>query len=175
MGRLRCPACGHPESRVLDSRPVQEQRVIRRRRECEACGNRFTTYERHEEPPLLVVKKDMRRESFDSQKIIRGLLRACERRPVSMADIEALAADVERELRRRGSEEVSSREIGELVMDRLKGLDEVAYVRFASVYRQFRDLEDLEREVKRLRTDREANRGTDRQPSLFDLGEDERK
>lgn len=172
---MRCPACGHPDSRVLDSRPVQDQRVIRRRRECEICGNRFTTYERHEEPPLVVVKKDLSREAFDIQKLIRGLVRACERRPVSMSEIEGLAADVERAVRRRGSEEISSRAIGELVMDRLKALDEVAYVRFASVYRQFRDLEDLEREVERLRSDRELRRERSRQPSLFEPGEDEGK
>jgi len=158
---------------VLDSRPVQDQRVIRRRRECEACGNRFTTYEKHVEPPLVVVKKDHRREAFDAQKIVRGLVRACERRPVKVSQIEELAADVEREIRRRGSEEVPSRTVGELVMDRLKALDEVAYVRFASVYRQFRDLEELGREVERLRTDRELRQERSHQPSLFGSGEDE--
>lgn len=121
----------------------------------------------------MVVKKDHRREVFDVQKIVRGLVRACERRPVSMGEIQDLAADVEREIRRRGSDEVSSRTIGELVMDRLKALDEVAYVRFASVYRQFRDLDEFGREVERLRTDRELRQERSRQPSLFGPGEDE--
>ncbi|MEW6031630.1 MAG: transcriptional regulator NrdR [Bacillota bacterium] len=154
---MRCPLCGRPDSRVLDSRPVQEQRVIRRRRECEACGNRFTTYEKTEERPLLVVKRDGRREAFDPLKIVAGLLRACEKRPVSAADMENLAAEVEREIRRLGDEEVSSETIGELVMEKLRKLDEVAYVRFASVYRQFTDLEAFRREVDRLRR-READR-----------------
>lgn len=150
---MRCPACGHPESRVLDSRPVQDQRVIRRRRECEICEGRFTTYERFEETPLVVVKKDGRRESFDPHKITGGLLRACERRPVTVQDIEDLAASVERDIRRTGETEIQSKAIGELVMDKLKSLDEVAYVRFASVYRQFADLDAFRREVDRLRRD----------------------
>ncbi len=123
----------------------------------------------------MVIKKDQRREAFDVQKIVRGLVRACERRPVSMGQIEDLAADVEREVRRRASEEVPSRTVGELVMVRLKALDEVAYVRFASVYRQFRDLEELGREVERLRTDRLLREERSRQPSLFGPGEDEGK
>lgn len=148
---MRCPACGHPESRVLDSRPVQDQRAIRRRRECEVCEGRFTTYERLEETPLVVVKKDGRREGFDPRKISGGLFRACERRPVTAQDIEDLAASVERDIRRSGETEVQSKAIGELVMEKLKALDEVAYVRFASVYRQFADLEAFRREVDRLR------------------------
>jgi len=170
---MRCPACGRPDSRVLDSRPVQEQRTIRRRRECEACGSRFTTYERVEEPPLVVVKKDRRREAFDTQKIIRGLVRACERRPVTMNQIQDLASQVEREIRRRGHDEIPSRTIGELVMDKLKALDEVAYVRFASVYRQFTDLEEFGREVERLRGARNLSADNSRQQSLFGSEEKE--
>jgi transcriptional repressor NrdR len=165
---MRCPSCGHPDSRVLDSRPVQEQRTIRRRRECEVCGGRFTTYERVENPPLVVIKKDQLREVFDAQKIVRGLVRACERRPVTVGQIQDLASEVEREIRRRGHDEIPSRTIGELVMDKLKALDEVAYVRFASVYRQFTDLEEFGREVERLRRGRDLAQDTSRQPSLFE-------
>lgn len=170
---MRCPTCGRPDSRVLDSRPIQEQRIIRRRRECEACGSRFTTYERVEESPLAVVKKDHRREAFDAQKIVRGLVRACERRPVTMSQIQDLTAQVEREIRGRGSDEVPSRAIGELVMDKLKALDEVAYVRFASVYRQFADMEEFGREVERLRQARDVGQDKIRQPSLFGSEEKE--
>ncbi|RJQ11592.1 MAG: transcriptional repressor NrdR [Bacillota bacterium] len=148
---MRCPACGRPDSRVLDSRPAQDQRIIRRRRECEGCGNRFTTYERVEEPPLVVTKKDNRREAFDSRKIVGGLLKACEKRPVTTEAIENLAAEVEQEIRQRGYGEVPSSVVGELVMDKLRRLDKVAYVRFASVYREFKDLEEFKREVDRLR------------------------
>lgn len=148
---MRCPACGRPDTRVLDSRPVQQQRVIRRRRECEACGNRFTTYEKFEEHPLFVIKKDGRREAFDPRKIIAGLRKACEKRPVSVEEMEDLAAEIEREIRQRGYEEVPSQVVGELVMEKLRALDEVAYVRFASVYRQFAEVEEFRREVDRLR------------------------
>jgi len=141
--------------------------VIRRRRECPACGSRFTTYERVEEPALAVVKRDGSREAFDPEKIVRGVLRACERRPVSMAEIRGLAADVEREVRARGIEEIPSRVIGELVMERLKALDQVAYIRFASVYRRFAEVEDFRREVDRLRREREGPDGL-RQPRLFE-------
>lgn len=148
---MRCPACGRPDTRVLDTRPVQDRRVIKRRRECEACGERFTTYERLEEPPLVVLKSDGRREAFDRRKIVSGVLRACEKRPVSAEQIENLAAEVEREVRRLGYDEIPSKVIGELVVERLRRLDEVAYVRFASVYRRFADLEEFKREVERLR------------------------
>jgi len=148
---LRCPACGRPDTRVLDTRPVQDRRVIKRRRECEACGDRFTTYERLEESPLVVLKSDGRREAFDRRKIVSGVLRACEKRPVSVEQIENLAAEVEREVRRLGYDEIPSKVIGELVVERLRKLDEVAYVRFASVYRRFADLEEFKREVERLR------------------------
>ncbi len=148
---MRCPACGRPDTRVLDTRPVQDRRVIKRRRECEACGDRFTTYERLEESPLVVLKSDGRREAFDRRKIVSGVLRACEKRPVSVEQIENLAAEVEREVRRLGYDEIPSKVIGELVVERLRKLDEVAYVRFASVYRRFADLEEFKREVERLR------------------------
>ena len=147
---MRCPFCHHPESRVLDSRPTDEGAVIRRRRECLACGERFTTYEKVEQAPLLVVKRDGRREPFNRQKIVRGLLTACEKRPVSVEELERLALDVERELRSRFEREVTSMEIGDLVMQRLRDLDEIAYVRFASVYLQFHDLQRFREEVDRL-------------------------
>lgn len=150
---MRCPACSKPDSRVLDSRPVQDHRVIKRRRECERCGERFTTYERLEEPLLVVRKSDGRREVFDRSKVVAGVLRACEKRPVPSESIDGLAAEVERELRRRGEEEVSSQLIGELVMEHLKKLDDVAYVRFASVYRRFTDVEEFRREVEQFRKD----------------------
>jgi transcriptional repressor NrdR len=147
---VKCPSCGHPESKVLDSRPTEEGAIIRRRRECLACGERFTTYERVEARPLVVVKKDGRREAFDANKVLRGLLTACEKRPVPVATLEAMAGEVERELRGRFEREVPSREIGEIVMRRLQGLDQVAYVRFASVYRQFQDLARFKEELERL-------------------------
>lgn len=147
---MRCPFCANAESKVLDSRPTEEGAAIRRRRECLACAGRFTTYEKVEAPPLVVVKKDGRREPFDSNKVLKGLITACEKRPVSRAELEALVAGVERELRTRGEEEVSSQVIGELVMDRLRQLDEVAYVRFASVYRQFKDIQRFREELDRL-------------------------
>jgi len=154
---MRCPVCGHPESKVLDSRPTEGGSVIRRRRECLACGRRFTTHEKVEESPLVVVKKDGRREAFDRRKILDGVLRACEKRPVSLASIEGLAADVEREIRGSGEGEVASKRIGELVMERLRELDEVAYVRFASVYRQFKDINRFLEELEKL-VDRESKR-----------------
>lgn len=147
---MRCPFCHHRESRVLDSRPTDEGAVIRRRRECLACGERFTTYEKVEQAPLLVVKRDGRREPFNREKIVRGLLTACEKRPVSVDELERLAVDVERELRSRFEREVTSMEIGDLVMQRLRDLDEIAYVRFASVYLQFHDLQRFREEVDRL-------------------------
>ena len=147
---MRCPACGHVESKVLDSRPTEEGAVIRRRRECLACGERFTTYEKVEQPRFVVVKKDGRREAFSATKILGGLVKACEKRPVSMEALERLASEVERELRGRFDREVPSQQIGELVMERLRALDQVAYVRFASVYRQFQDLARFKDELERL-------------------------
>lgn len=152
---MRCPYCGFPESRVLDSRPTEDGAVIRRRRECIECQRRFTTYEKVDEPPLVVVKKDGRRERFDPDKILGGLLKACEKRPVSSERLDELVRDIEKELRSRGEREVESRLIGEMVMERLRQLDEVAYVRFASVYRQFADLHRFAEEVQRLLKERE--------------------
>lgn len=147
---MRCPFCGHGETKVLDSRPSEEGSAIRRRRECERCGRRFTTYEKIEDMPLFVVKKDGRRETFDRQKILGGLLRACEKRPVALETLEGLVDDIERELRNSLRREVASREVGEMVMQRLAALDEVAYVRFASVYRQFKDINRFMEEVVHL-------------------------
>jgi len=145
-----CPFCGHPDSKVIDSRASEENNAIRRRRECLVCQKRFTTYERIEEAPLIVIKKDQRREPFDRQKIFNGLLKACEKRPVSVACIEKITDAVERDLRNRMDQEIKSTVIGELVMKALKQADEVAYVRFASVHREFKDVETLMQELQDL-------------------------
>lgn len=147
---MRCPFCGYSDSRVIDSRPTVEGNSIRRRRECGSCGKRFTTYEKVDELPLLVVKKDGRREPFDRQKLLHGLIKACQKRPVSADKLEAVVESIERELRNTMEQEVKGQYIGELVMDSLRGLDEVAYVRFASVYREFRDAESFMEELKNL-------------------------
>lgn len=147
---MRCPYCSHPDSKVLDSRPADEGRSIRRRRECTSCLQRFTTFERVEETPLMVIKKDGTREEFSKEKIIHGLIRACEKRPVSMDTLQMLADDVEREMRNTGLAEVESNRIGEAVMERLISIDEIAYVRFASVYRQFKDITVFLKELNQL-------------------------
>ena len=147
---MRCPFCSYSESKVIDSRPAEEGSTIRRRRECLSCGKRFTTYEIMERLPLLVVKKDGRRQSFDRVKLLNGMVRACEKRPVPMAALETIVDDIEQDLQNSLEREVSSVKIGEMVMDRLKELDEVAYVRFASVYRQFKDIQSFMEELKRL-------------------------
>lgn len=147
---MRCPACHHNGTRVLDSRPSHEGRSIRRRRECEECNQRFTTFEMVEEVPLIVVKKDGTRQEFNRDKIIRGLIRACEKRPVPLETLEKIVIDVERELRGRGKNEVNSHDVGELVMERLADIDDVAYVRFASVYRQFKDINVFIKELTEL-------------------------
>ncbi len=147
---MHCPYCGHDDTRVLDSRPTDEGVSIRRRRECAMCSRRFTTYERVEETPLLVVKKDGRRESFDRQKLLKGILTACEKRPVPLSRLESLVRDLEREVRDQGIDEVPSHSLGELVMDRLQTIDPVAYVRFASVYRDFTDLRGFKDLLERL-------------------------
>lgn len=147
---MRCPFCHELETRVLDSRPAEAGSVIRRRRECSSCKRRFTTYERVEEQPLYVVKRDGRRERFNRQKILTGLVKACEKRPISLTTLEDLAEEVEREIRNTLVEEVSSTSIGDMVMDRLRTLDEVAYVRFASVYRSFTDVERFLKELESL-------------------------
>ncbi|MCG9968064.1 transcriptional regulator NrdR [Pelotomaculum terephthalicicum JT] len=147
---MRCPYCGFSDSRVLDSRPTVEGHSIRRRRECGSCGKRFTTYERVDELPLQVVKKDGRREAFNRRKLLQGLLKACQKRPVSTEKLETIVEGIERELRNTMETEAKSTYIGELVMDSLRGLDEVAYVRFASVYREFKDAESFMKELKDL-------------------------
>jgi transcriptional repressor NrdR len=151
---VRCPFCHDLENRVVDSRLGKDGDAIRRRRHCEHCGRRFTTYERVEESLPMVVKKDGRREPFERAKIVNGLKRACEKRPVSVDTIETLVDGIERQLQERGDREVSSREIGETVMRELHGLDAVAYVRFASVYRSFRDVHEFMRELEDLIAER---------------------
>ncbi len=151
---MKCPFCGHPEDKVVDSRASSEGASIRRRRECLQCGKRFTTYEEVEEQPLMVIKKDNRRERFDRKKLLAGLLKACEKRPVSMGDLEGLLDEIERELSQQFEREIPSREIGERVMRRLHALDPVAYVRFASVYREFKDVEQFMSELKDLLQDK---------------------
>lgn len=147
---MQCPFCSYHDSKVLDSRPAHGGKEIRRRRECLACHRRFTSYERVEEIPIWVVKKDNRREEFDASKILRGLLTACEKRPVTLDTLESVVDEVEREIRDHNSGEVSTQVIGEAVMKRLRAIDEVAYVRFASVYRQFTDIEGFRQELERL-------------------------
>lgn len=147
---MRCPFCANPESKVVDSRSSKEGDSIRRRRECLSCGRRYTTYERIEEVAQMVIKKDGRREAFDRWKIKSGILKACEKRPVSLEQVDALIDDVERALFNSSEHEVSTDTIGLSVMERLKKLDEVAYVRFASVYRQFKDLNEFMTELKDL-------------------------
>ncbi|MGM0843990.1 MAG: transcriptional regulator NrdR [Bacillota bacterium] len=147
---MKCPSCKYNGTRVVDSRPVDEGRSIRRRRECEVCSYRFTTFEKVEEYPLIVVKKEGTREEFSREKMLRGLVKACEKRPVSLDTLDSITGDIEKELRNEGSSEVPSEKIGELVMDRLAKVDEVAYVRFASVYRQFKDINVFIEELKDL-------------------------
>ncbi|MDP8262326.1 MAG: transcriptional regulator NrdR [Candidatus Ancaeobacter aquaticus] len=147
---MNCPYCSHPEDKVVDSRASQDGWVIRRRRECLDCEKRFTTYERIEELTLKVIKKDSRREDYDRHKILSGVMKACEKRPVSMDDIEKTVDGVEMELMKVYDREVESNNIGEVVMKKLHLLDEVAYIRFASVYRQFKDVNEFMSEVKNL-------------------------
>ncbi|WP_163526559.1 transcriptional regulator NrdR [Halobacillus ihumii] len=147
---MKCPNCHYKSTKVLDSRPIEEGHSIRRRRECEQCDFRFTTFERIEEVPLIVVKKEGTREEFSREKLMRGLIRACEKRPVAVEKLEAVTLDIEKELRNRGVSEVQSKDIGEMIMGRLSGIDEVAYVRFASVYRQFKDINVFIDELKEL-------------------------
>ncbi len=152
---MKCPFCGFTDSKVIDSRPAEDSTTIRRRRECLECQKRFTTYEIIERMPLVVIKRDGSRESFDKVKIINGVIRACEKRPVTMTQIENLAAEIELELRGRLESEVKSELIGEMVMARLKDLDEVAYVRFASVYRSFKDINTFMEELTKLLGDKD--------------------
>ena len=147
---MKCPFCGYTESKVIDSRPAEEGATIRRRRECLACQKRFTTYEIIERLPMVVVKRDGSRESFDRVKLINGMVRTCEKRPVSLAQLEKIADEIEQELQGNLEREISTVTIGEMVMDRLKDVDEVAYVRFASVYRSFKDINTFMEELTKL-------------------------
>ena len=151
---MKCPYCGAEDSKVIDSRPTEDGERIRRRRECLSCRKRFTTYEVVETLPLMVIKKDDSREVFDRQKLLNGMVRSCEKRPVSYHMLERAADNIERELMTSCDQEVSSVRIGELTMQELKKIDEVAYVRFASVYRQFADVESFFTEIKKLMGDR---------------------
>lgn len=147
---MRCPFCEYNGTRVLDSRPFNHNKSIRRRRECEKCERRFTTFEMVEESPLIIVKKDGTREEFSREKVLRGLVRACEKRPVPLEVLENVVNDIEKELRSCGQSEVPSNDVGEKVMERLYHVDEVAYVRFASVYRQFKDISVFMKELEEL-------------------------
>lgn len=147
---MRCPFCENPDTRVIDSRPTEEGHAIRRRRECDSCSKRFTTYEKVEEMIFMVIKKDGSREAFDRNKVMNGIIKACEKRPVSIASIERIVEEIERGLNNMMEKEVESKLIGEVIMEHLKALDEVAYVRFASVYRQFKDVNTFVAEIEKL-------------------------
>ena len=151
---MKCPFCGYPESKVIDSRPAEEKATIRRRRECLECQKRFTTYEIIERMPLVVVKRDGSRQSFDRMKLINGMIRACEKRPVPLSVLEQIGDDIEQELQSKLEREISTVDIGEMVMARLKNVDEVAYVRFASVYRSFKDINTFMEELTKLLTEK---------------------
>jgi len=154
---MKCPVCSYKETKVVDSRLSSDSGSIRRRRECLKCAKRFTTYEYVEQVPLMVVKRDSRRQPFDRKKILAGLIKACEKRPVSMDTMETTIGEIERVIQKKYDREVESKVIGELIMEKLSGLDEVAYVRFASVYRQFRDVNQFMSELK-LMLDKEQKR-----------------
>lgn len=147
---MRCPYCGYEESKVVDSRPMEESNSIKRRRECVKCEKRFSTYERVETLPLVVIKKTGERQQFDRQKVIMGIIHACEKRPVSLEKIDSIATDIENQLSNIMTNEIESTKIGELVMEKLKEVDEIAYVRFASVYRQFKDINTFMEELQKL-------------------------
>ena len=151
---MKCPYCGYQESKVVDSRHSDDSTSIRRRRECLSCARRFTTYETMESLPMVVVKKDGSRQSFDRRKVLGGMIRACEKRPVPYSTLESMVNEIEQVLQNEMEREISSAEIGELVMERLKKVDEVAYVRFASVYRQFKDINTFMRELSKLLEDK---------------------
>jgi transcriptional repressor NrdR len=157
---MKCPFCSSSESKVVDSRSSQDSRSIRRRRECLSCHERFTTYERIEEFHPMVVKKDGRRESFDRNKIVEGILKACEKRPVSMDEVEAFVSDLEKEIQDRGERELESRFLGERVMSQLRIWDDVAYVRFASVYKQFKDLNEFMDQLQELLSESSRNQSS---------------
>ena len=151
---MKCPYCGYSESKVIDSRPADEGSSIRRRRECLSCAKRFTTYETVESLPMVVVKKDGSRQSFDRRKVLGGMIRACEKRPVPLAELERIAGEIEQDLQNSMEREISTTDIGEKVMDRLRNVDQVAYVRFASVYRSFKDINTFMDELAKLLSDK---------------------
>jgi transcriptional repressor NrdR len=175
---MKCPTCGAADTRVIDSRPAEESTILRRRRHCDSCGGRFTTHERLVEAPLLIVKKDGRREEFQAEKLRGGLLKACNKRPVSSDQIETLIHDVEKSLRSEAKNEVGAELIGERVMDRLFHLDQVAYVRFASVYQRFDDVRRfaqlLERMTRRTRGRTKTAEGIERRVGQSELADDVR-
>lgn len=151
---MKCPYCDTQDSKVLDSRPTEEGASIRRRRECMACKRRFTTYEKIEGVPIMVIKKDKGREAFDREKLMRGIVKACEKRPVSVEIMENMVSTIENIIQNSLDREITSARIGDLVMEQLKGIDEVAYVRFASVYRQFKDINTFMQELRKLLTEK---------------------
>ncbi|MDO5028372.1 MAG: transcriptional regulator NrdR [Bacillota bacterium] len=148
---MKCPFCGYHDSKVIDSRPTEENTTIRRRRECLDCKKRFTTYEKIERVPIVIVKKDGTRQSYDRNKILNGLIRACEKRPVALSTLEEAVNNIEKTVYNSMSKEISSMEIGNLVMDQLKKIDQVAYVRFASVYREFKDIDTFMKELESIK------------------------
>lgn len=152
---MRCPHCGFKDSKVIDSRPAEEGSTIRRRRECISCKKRFTTYEKIEQTPIMVIKKDGNRQAFDRDKIINGMIKSCEKRPVSVSDIENSVDEIEKNIENSLKKEISSLEIGDMVMDELRKLDEVSYIRFASVYREFKDLESFVSELENIKKEKE--------------------
>ena len=154
---MNCPFCGQFDSKVIDSRPTDEGQAIRRRRECNACQKRFTTYEKVEEIPLIVIKKSGNREPFNRNKVLKGVIRACEKRPVSLKEIQLIVNDIEKTLQNEMEKEVPTERIGLMVMDALKELDEVAYVRFASVYREFKDLNTFMEELKKILREKKSD------------------
>lgn len=154
---MKCPYCDSPNTRVIDSRSTDDDRAIRRRRLCEDCDKRFSTYERYEDSTVMVVKKDNTREAFDPRKVISGIVKSCQKRPVSMDQIEEVARNIETKINHTGKKEVTSTDIGQFVMDELKELDPVAYVRFASVYREFKDVDSFYKEIINLKDNKDAN------------------
>lgn len=154
---MKCPYCGFNESKVIDSRPADENNSIRRRRECLSCARRFTTYETVESLPVMVVKKDGSRQTFDRGKVLGGMIRACEKRPAPLASLEKIAAEIERDLQSSIEREVSTQSIGERVMERLRSIDQVAYVRFASVYREFKDIDTFMEELSKLLAEKDQH------------------
>ena len=154
---MKCPYCGYNESKVIDSRPAEENNSIRRRRECLSCARRFTTYETVESLPVMVIKKDGSRQTFDRGKILGGMIRACEKRPAPLASLEKIAAEIERDLQSSIEREVSTQSTGERVMERLRSIDQVAYVRFASVYREFKDIDTFMEELSKLLAEKDQH------------------